>query len=415
MSEFTRNHYVPQWFQYRFFPPSRKERKFHYLDLQPDVRVSNGHRYTRNSLLRWGPPSCFCLDDLYTTVFGDWKSTEIEERIFGPIDSNGKSAVEYFSAFNHPGADSDLVHAMLAYMSIQKLRTPKGLANLAAITKSTHKNEGLMQMQRLQRMFCAIWTECVWSIADASNSTTKFILSDHPITVFNQACFPASKCCRAHRDPAVWLTGTHTIFPLSLDKVLILTNLSWVRNPYDNPLKERPNPNLFRSAMFNFTAIQTGRFLSDQEVNEINFIIKSRAYRYVATAEREWLFPEKQIKNTPWDQLGSGYLLMPDPRSVTFGGEMIVGYENGPSNVFDEYGRRPGQQGFKDQKRRSKEWDTHLAFQGEFARVFGPKRRGMGFDFGANCSDTDSPEFHKQNLSLERLKPKHAKRRFRKP
>lgn len=414
MPQFTRNHYIPQWFQYRFLPSDRSESKFYYLDLHPEVRISKGHRYTRNTILRWGPPRCFCLDDLYTTAFGDWKSTEIEEKFFGPIDSKGKSAVEYFSSFEHPSADGDQFRAMLPYMSIQKIRTPKGLANLAAITGSNHQNEVLFEMQRLQQMFCAIWTECVWSIADASISPTKFILSDHPVTVYNGACFPASKYCRSHHDPEIWLTGTHTIFPISLDKVLILTNLSWVRDPYGNPLKERPNPNLFRTAMFNFTDIQTGRMLSDEEVNEINLIIKSRAYRYVAAAKKEWLFPENRIRNTRWDQLGAGYLLMPDPRSVGFGGEIILGYNNQKSDVFDEYGRRPGQPGFKDENRRSKEWDTHLAFKGEFARVFGPKRRGMGYEFGKNRGDTDSADYHKYHLSLERLKPKYARKKARK-
>ena len=61
--------------------------------------------------------------------------------------------------------------------------------------------------------------------------------------------------------------------------------------------------------MFKFTDIQTGRLLTDQEVNEINFIIKSRAYRYIAAGKKEWLFPEEYIGNTRWDQLGDGYLL----------------------------------------------------------------------------------------------------------
>ena len=32
--------------------------------------------------MRWGPPRCFYRDDLYSTQFGDWKSTEIEEKFF---------------------------------------------------------------------------------------------------------------------------------------------------------------------------------------------------------------------------------------------------------------------------------------------------------------------------------------------
>lgn len=413
MPEFTRNHFVPQWYQCRFIPPAHKEKKFYYLDLKPETKVSNGHRYTRKNIMRWGPPRCFCADDLYTTRFGSWKSTEIEEKFFGPIDDDGKRAVDYFATFEHPSISDEHFHALLPYMSIQKIRTPKGLANFAALTGTADKNALLLKMQELQQMYCAIWTECVWSIADASNSQIKFILSDHPVTVYNERCFPQSNHCRDYNDPDIWLSGTHTIFPLSLDKVLILTNVSWIRNPYGNPLTPRPNPQLFRPAMFNFTEIQTGRMLSYEEVSEINFIIKSRAYRYVAAAEKDCLYPERMIPQGRWDQLGDGYLLMPDPRSVRFGGEMVIGYKSGDSDVFDEYGLQPGQPGFKDKKRSEKEWDTHLAFQGEFARVFGPKRRGMDFDMGGKRKDEDDPDYHKYHLGLERLKPKHVRKKKR--
>src|SRR5205814_488042 len=98
--------------------------------------------------------------------------------------------------------------------------------------------------------------------------------------------------------------------------------------PYGNPLKPRPNPDLFRAAMFNFMQIQTSRMLSDLEVNEINYIIKKRAYRYIAAAKKEWLYPEKKIGTQMWGKLGNGYLLMPDPRSLSFSGEILIGYDN---------------------------------------------------------------------------------------
>ena len=414
MPQYVRNHYVPQWFQYRFLPSDRTEKKFYYLDLKPETRTSNGHTYSRKALMRWGPPRCFFNDDLYTTQFGDWKSTEIEERFFGPVDEKGKSAVEYFSTFEHPNANGDELEAMLRYLSIQKLRTPKGLANFAAITRSSNKNEVLIQMQRLKDIFCALWTECVWSIADASDSETKFILSDHPITVYNRGCFPESKFCRHNADPPISLSGTHTIFPLCLNKVLLLTNLSWLRDPYGKPTKERPHPELFRPAMFNFHEIQTGRKLSEQEVTEINYIIKLRASRYIASAHREWLHPEDHIPNRRWEKLGHGYLLMPDPRSASFGREVIVGYENNRAEVYDEYGRMPGQDGFKDDRRANREWTAHLAFQGEFARLFGPARRGVTYEFGELHAGVDSADFHRYHLSLERRKPNAGNRRRRK-
>lgn len=415
MSQFRRNHYVPEWFQHRFLPSDAKQRKFYYLDLDPDTVVANGRRYKRRELLRWGPPRCFCERDLYTTRLGSWESTEIEERFFGKIDSSGRNAVEYFATFEHPSADEEAFQKLLIYMSIQKLRTPKGLNYLADLVQLVDENQVLFKMQELQQLFCALWTECVWAIVDASESDTKFILSDHPVTVYNRACFPGSKWCRGDNDPGIWLSGTHTLFPLSLDKMLILSNLSWARNPYGNPLKKRPNPNLFRAAMFNFMQIQTGRSLSDTEVNYVNLIVKKRARRYIAAARKEWLYPEKRVPTQRWDKLDDQYRLMPDPRSMIFSTEVLIGYSDKRADGFDEYGNKPWQPGYNDKQRQEEELRTFDAFQGEFARIHGPKRRGRSYELGVLGNEEDDPDYHAYHLSLEgKYKPKHAKRRRRK-
>jgi hypothetical protein len=78
-----------------------------------------------------------------------------------------------------------------------------------------------------------------------------------------------------------------------------------------------------------FTGIQTYRSLSEQEVREINYITKRRALRYVAGAEREWLFPEKYLPSTDWNKFGDGLLLMPEPRELPMGGEVMVSYKGG--------------------------------------------------------------------------------------
>lgn len=407
MTLYRNNHYVPIWYQERFIPAGVKEKKFHYLDLKPNTIISNGRPFKRNSLLRWGPKKCLCQDDLYTTKYGRWISTEIEEKFFGPVDASARPALDYFANFSHPSANGELFKRLVLYMSIQKLRTPKGLAYLSELTRQVDKNNVLLELQRLQQIFCAIWTECVWSIADASQAETKFLLSDHPVTVYNQGCFPASEWCRDFRDPDIWLTGTHTLFPLSLDKILILTNLSWVRYPYGNPRKLRPNPNPFRHAMFKFTDTQIGRMLTDEEVTEINYVIKSRAYRYVAAFEKSWLYPEQKIGVRRWDRFGEDYLFMPDPRSVTFSGEIIIGYDDKKSDFFDAYGRKPWQTDYDDKPQYDREWETFHAFQGEFARRFGPRRRGLSFEFMKLTPEVDSVDFHKYHLSLEQKFKKH--------
>jgi hypothetical protein len=155
--------------------------------------------------------------------------------------------------------------------------------------------------------------------------------------------------------------------------------------------------------------------LSETEVNEINFIMKRRAYRYIASAEKEWLYPERKIPSENWDKLGRGYLLMPDPRSVRFSRGILISYANDRADAFDEYGRKPWQPGYKDDAQSDTEWGSFHAFQGEFARVFGPKRRGRAYEVDRLDDSEDSPDYHAYHLSLEKtygqFRPKRAKKR----
>ena len=142
---------------------------------------------------------------------------------------------------------------------------------------------------------------------------------------------------------------------------------------------------------------------------KINLIIKQRAYRYVAAVEKDWLYPGRFVKER-WDNLGKSYLLMPDPRSVSFSGEIIIGYKDDRADFFDAYGRKPWHRDYDDKKQHDREWETFHAFQGEFARLFGPKRRGLSFDFGRLDKLEDTEDFHKYHLGLEQ---KHKKYRFK--
>lgn len=263
-TQYRHNHYVPEWYQKRFLPIGQINQELHYLNLKPGVfHDPRGIAHPIRSVRRLGFSHCFAEKDLYTTRFGAEESTKIEQVFFGQVDSKGRNAVEYFTNFTHPSVDGDAFNNMIIYMSTQKLRTPKGLDWLSNRVGTSDKNQILNLMLELRQLYCAIWTECVWLIADASQSNTKFIVSDHPVTVYNRVCGPRSQWCRNPNDPDIRFQGTHTIFPLTLDRVLILTNLSWVRNPYQSELGMRPNPVLLRPAMFKFTDIQTMRYLSE--------------------------------------------------------------------------------------------------------------------------------------------------------
>lgn len=335
-------------------------------------------------------------------MFDGKRWTEIEENFFGAIDLRGKIAVEEFARFAHtaPWADGAF-RDLLMYMSTQRLRTPRGLAWLRKEAGDLEKFFLLFQLQQWRSHFAAIWTECVWQIADASLSPTKFIISDHPVTTYHRDLRPRDRHCSYPNDPDIRMHGTHTIFPLSDEKILILTNRSWARNPYQRSTALRPNPNYERDAIMFIGEIQIGRHLSEQEVREINFILKRRAHRYIAAAEEEWLYPEKHVELGQWNKFGHGYLCMPDPRSMTNRGGILMGLKSGGSDAFDTYGRKPWQRDF-DLNPPANGSDGFYNFQGEFARLFGPKRRGRAINLGSLDSEEDNPSYHAYHLRLEK-------------
>lgn len=277
-------------------------------------------------------------------------------------------------------------------MSIQKLRTPKGLSHLSRQV-GEDKNRNLILLQDIQSMFCAIWTESVWQIASAEKASVKLIISDHPVTVYNRKCPPLSKYCINDNDPDVRLAATHTYFPLDYNTVLILTNLNWVRDPYSNELRIRPNPNWFRPSVFNFTTIQTDRFLTNDEVLQLNLITKKRAKKYIAAGQKDWLFPEKYVSVDHWKKMGGGYLLMPEPRHENMGGEIVIGYKGGRSDAFGAYGHKPWQKGYHDNVREQRESAALERFKAEWANIHGPKYTARTHGFGGRAGvNSDSEE-----------------------
>lgn len=404
--EYRNHHYVPQWYQKGFMSSGVFE--LFYLDMYPGTFTDpRGKVHQKKSLWKQGSRKCFVEENLYTTRINGIQPKDIEKYFFGSIDTDGKPAVEYFESFGYPLKDwGNSLESIMLYMSTQKLRTPKGLSWLSNKIGSSNKDDILRAMLQLGKLHCAIWMESVWLIADASNSETKFIISDHPVTVYNRECGPSSRFCRGNNDPDIWQQGTHTIFPLSKEKVLILTNLSWVRNPYQSAKSLRPNPNPLRSALFKFTDVQVLRHLSENEVREINFVIKSRATRYLAAAKEEWLFPERNISKSNWNTFGHGYLFMPDPRAIHWGGEVYIGHKDGSSSAYDEYGRRPWDPDFSKETASGSEHNTLNWFKGEFAKLFGPYRRGRSMEALTIEDVKESDDLHRYHLGLQRKKYK---------
>lgn len=334
------NHYVPRWYQRRFLPANLKEQKVYYLDLTPDkVCHTDGGIYQRKECRRLGPGSCFAERHLYTLFFGANAADVIEKRFFGSIDRLGAGAVEFFANYVLNSETEASLRNLLRYLDAQKLRTPKGLDYIKQMSGGGSHQTALQLMGWLWQLHVTIWMEGVWEILECHQSDTKFILSDHPVTTYNKKLFPRSPQCKYPLDASIELVGTHTIFPLDLNRCLIITNLGYVRNPWINPLLVRENPRYFAPTFFDIRKVQTGRRIPEHYVQAINFIIKKRARRYVAAGQKEWLYPEKLLKTTMWDKLGDKFFLMPDPRKVPFTTGFFGMREDGTVLSSDEYGR----------------------------------------------------------------------------
>lgn len=377
---YKNQHYVPQWYQRRFLDPSSRQRELHYLSLKPAYTTGpHGKRRPVPQERRRPTVQCFAEDDLYSLRFGTELSTHVEREFFGEIDRRGAAAVAWWSEFEHPSIDEQSIHGLLHYMSSQKLRTPKGMDWLQCELGTADRNQLLAAMVQLRTLYSTIWVESIWQIADATHTDTKFIVTDHPVTVYNRECGPRHQWCRDANDPDIRLHGSHTLFPLGLDRILILTNRSWVENPYQSPRRSRPNPDFYRDSFFNIFDVQTGRQLSEEEVLQINFILKNRAYRFIAAGRQEWLYPERSVSKSDWATYGRGLLLMPDPRDIHAGGAVVLGYSDGTHEAFDMFGHRPWDPGYIGDDV-SPAHGSLQRFKRDFAELFGPDRRGQPYD-----------------------------------
>ncbi len=280
---------------------------------------------------------CFYEKDLYSTFFGTAVNDDIEKKLFGPIDDNGADSVKAFLTddqvqWHHNFQD------LFIYLDAQKLRTPKGLDWVKSKYPELSQIQLMTEMQALRTIHCTLWTEGVRELVSAEASDVKFMLSDHPVTIYNYACPPDSELCAYPNDPDIALKGSQTIFPLDKNRCLILTNLEYARDPDGvNPLEQRTNATKVRRSMVNTINFINKRKLTSDEVTKINYIIKSRAKEAIAAGKESWLYPENEL-NCDWAELR--HVLLPPSRELHhFGGEMFARYEDGSTHYQDAFGR----------------------------------------------------------------------------
>lgn len=381
------HHYVPQWYQKRFLPAGIT--KFHYLDLHPDTVVNNGVAYQRNELLRWGPKRCFYKDDLYTLKFGSQTSDEMERLFFGEIDKLGRAAVEKFADFQGISDGAMVAFGNVApYMGAQRFRTPRGLDDLKRqAVYSTEQNAVLATLRAVFQAYATMWSEGVWEIVRATQSPTKFIVTDDPVTFYCKVVFPSE--WTYPNDVSLRQIGTRTIFPLGLESCLIITHLQLARNPgVIFPTEHRANARYFDRTLKHIGEIQFGRELEEDEVLRINYILKRRATRYIAAANEEWLYPERRVSTTDWKKLDDDWFLLPNLWRVNFTTQIVMGFRKAPPFVMDEYGRKPWDDGFQNRGQRERERQTFEAGKREWARKRVGKSRSRNDEgFGKDITD----------------------------
>lgn len=329
------NHYVPQWYQKGFLP--KGQHKLHVLNLRrttmPSAHMPDAMEPEVEEL---GPKRAFKEVDLYTTFFGEAMNDDIETFLFGQIDKTGADAVRGWIA-GDPIKIQRKFQDFFAYLDAQKLRTPKGLDWINAHFQGLPQLALMMQMQALRQMHCAMWSEGVREIVSAAKSPVKFLISDHPVTIYNAALGPDSSACRYPNDPGIELVGSQTLFAMDANHCLILTNLEYAEDPVNAALQSRRTNARFRDDTITKTdAFIRHRELTEAEVHAVNLVLKSRARKYVAAANVAWLFPE-QYCTLAWDAIAK--ILLPQKDLWRFGGEIYIAYKDGTSAYRDQFGR----------------------------------------------------------------------------
>ncbi|MBI5926709.1 MAG: hypothetical protein HY836_14055 [Aquabacterium sp.] len=274
--------------------------------------------------------------DLYTTKFGATINDDIEKRLFGALDDKGSQAVRAFVR-GDPSEVHESFQDFFTYLAAQKLRTPKGLDWIRSCYGPLDQIDLMVEMQALRTMHCTMWAEGVREIVSAADSDVKFIVTDHPVTVYNPQLDLTAQACTYPQDPMVASLGTQTVFALDADTCMIFTHLEYAKESSRHDLTRlRTNARHHGMGMTRTDSFIRDRRLSRDEVIAINYLLKSRVKRYIAAAKMDWLYPERHF-NGSWAEIAK--VLLPKNDLWRFGGEIYVGYRDGTSGYWDEHGR----------------------------------------------------------------------------
>jgi hypothetical protein len=325
----------------------------------------------------------------------------MERMFFGDVDRLGMASVTDMAEFAGIGTLSgpDAFRNLPAYMGAQRFRTPRGLDEVKIIASredlspigevyvSTRRyrlprelyemrarqaslapddpNNVLAALTGIFQSYSTMWMEGVWEIVRARQSKTKFIVTDNPVTFYCRSMFPSEWAYP--NDCNLKQIGTRTIFALGLDSCLILTHLQLARHPKATPTEYRANARYYDYTVKHLGDIQFGRELEEDEVVRINYILKKRATRYIAAAEKEWLYPERHASTTNWAELDDDWFLLPHLWKVGFTSQIAMGGD-GWAWSMDEYGRHPGNPQYQDKGRHALDWVLHEASKREWAK-----------------------------------------------
>jgi hypothetical protein len=191
-----------------------------------------------------------------------------------------------------------------------------------------------------RQLNCTIWCEAIWEIFTVKDTNRRLLLSDDPVVLFNVDCFPLSEPCQYPMDPHPFWRGTRVLFPLSSEKLLVLSHVQHVDRPSRTTARvNRRNARSHGKALLNFTKVINDRYLTEVDVLSINFAIHARASRYIASHDRENLYPEREV-SPHWPEING--IFYSRHQSWHSHSEVYIGHKDGGltySNAFgeDEY------------------------------------------------------------------------------